>query len=250
LNTIEIHIAAGVAQVTLNRPDKLNAINDEMRTELTAAFAGFDTDPAVRAVILTGAGKAFCSGGDLTATMIPPDFSRSRIVEPLDEFSKPIIAAINGLAYGGGLEIALACDIRIASTAARFALPEVRIGSMPGSGGTQRISPVVGPTLAAYMLLTGEPIDAPRALAAGLVSELCEPEELLDTALAIATTIARNAPLAVIAAKRAMRVAAGMHNAADLHVERKLFNELARTEDRNEGRAAFREKRPPVFKGK
>jgi enoyl-CoA hydratase/carnithine racemase len=250
LSTIQIHTEAGVARLTLNRPDKRNAINDEMRSELVMAFAGFDADPAVRAVILTGAGTAFCSGGDLTATMIPPDFSRSRIVEPLDQFSKPIIAAINGLAYGGGLEIALACDIRIASTVARFALPEVRIGSMPGSGGTQRISPVVGPTLAARMLLTGEPIDAARALAAGLVSELCEPEQLLDAALAIAMTIARNAPLAVIAAKRAMRVSAGMHNVEHLDFERTLFNELARTEDRNEGRAAFREKRPPVFKGR
>ena len=250
MNTIELHIAAGVAQVTLNRPDKLNAINDEMRAELTAAFAGFDTDPGVRAVILTGAGKAFSSGGDLQAIMIPPEANRPRIVEPLDQFSKPIIAAINGLAYGGGLEIALACDIRIASILARFALPEVRIGSMPGSGGTQRISPVVGPTLAARMLLTGEPIDAARALAAGLVSELWEPEQLLDAARAIAESIARNAPLAVIAAKRAMRVAAGMHVVENLDFERTLFNELAYTEDRNEGRAAFREKRAPVFKGK
>jgi (E)-benzylidenesuccinyl-CoA hydratase len=250
LNTIEIHIAASVVQVTLNRPDKLNAINDEMRAELTAAFAGFDTDPAVRAVILTGAGKAFSSGGDLQAIMIPPEAHRPRIVEPLDQFTKPIIAAINGLAYGGGLEVALACDIRIASTVARFALPEVRIGSMPGSGGTQRISPVVGPTLAARMLLTGEPIDAAQALAAGLVSELCEPDTLIGAARAIAETIARNAPLAVIAAKRAMRVAAGMHNVENLDLERKLFNELACTEDRNEGRAAFREKRAPVFKGK
>jgi enoyl-CoA hydratase/carnithine racemase len=250
LNTIEIHTAAGIAQVTLNRPNKFNAINDEMRAELMAAFADFDADPAVRAVILTGAGKAFSAGGDLQAIMIPPEASRPRIVEPLDRFSKPIIAAINGLAYGGGLEIALACDIRIASTVARFALPEVRIGSMPGSGGTQRISPVVGPTLAAHMLLTGEPIDAARALAAGLVSELCEPELLLDAARAIAATIARNAPLAVIAAKRAMRVAAGMHNVENLDFERRLFNELALTEDRNEGRAAFREKRTPVFKGK
>ena len=166
MSTIQIHTEAGVARLTLNRPDKRNAINDEMRSELVMAFAGFDADPAVRAVILTGAGTAFCSGGDLTATMIPPDFSRSRIVEPLDRFSKPIIAAINGLAYGGGLEIALACDIRIASTVARFALPEVRIGSMPGSGGTQRISPVVGPTLAARMLLTGR-ADRRRACAGG-----------------------------------------------------------------------------------
>ena len=250
LNTIEIHTAAGVAQVTLNRPDKLNAINDEMRAELTAAFAGFDADPAVRAVILTGAGKAFSAGGDLQAIMIPPEANRPRIVEPLDRFAKPIVAAINGLAYGGGLEVALACDVRIAATTARFALPEVCIGSMPGSGGTQRLTPVIGPTLAARMILTGEPIDAARALAAGLVSELCEPDKLIEAAHAIAETIARNAPLAVIAAKRTLRLAAGMHIVEDLDFERRLFNELALTEDRNEGRAAFREKRAPVFKGK
>ena len=140
--------------------------------------------------------------------------------------------------------------MRIASHAARFALPEVRLGSLPGSGGTQRLPAVVGPSLAAQMLFTGEPIDAERALAAGLVSELCEPDRLLDTAMAHARTIARNAPLAVIAAKRALRVAAGTHRAGNLDFERNLFNELARTEDRKEGRAAFREKRQPVFKGK
>jgi enoyl-CoA hydratase/carnithine racemase len=179
-----------------------------------------------------------------------PDPNRPRVVEPLDQFDKPVIAAINGLAYGGGLELALACDLRIASSAARFALPEVRIGSLPGSGGTQRLPAVVGATLAAQMILTGEPIDAQRALAAGLVSQLCEPEALLAAALAHARTIARNAPLAVIAGKRALRAAAGMHDAERLDFERKLFNALASTEDRNEGRRAFREKREPVFKGK
>jgi len=221
-----------------------------MRAELTDAFGRFDADAAVRVVVLTAAGSAFCAGGDLSAVMIPPDPTRSRIVEPLDQFAKPIIAAINGLAYGGGLELALACDIRIAATTARFALPEVRIGSMPGSGGTQRLPAVVGPTLAAQMILSGEPIDAARALAAGLVSELCEPGQLLATAMERALAIARNAPLAVIAAKRALRVAGGMHEPANLDFERRLFNDLALTEDRNEGRLAFREKRAPVFKGK
>jgi E-phenylitaconyl-CoA hydratase len=250
LSTLDIKVDGAVARVTLNRPDKRNAINDEMRAELTDAFARFDADPAARVVVVTGAGPAFCAGGDLSAAMIPPDPTRERIVEPLDRFAKPVIAAINGLAYGGGLELALACDIRIAVTTARFALPEVRIGSMPGSGGTQRLPAVVGPTLAAQMILSGEPIDAARALTAGLVSELCEPDQLFEVVMARAATIARNAPLALIAAKRALRAAGGMHDVERLDFERKLFNELALTEDRNEGRLAFGEKRAPVFKGK
>jgi enoyl-CoA hydratase/carnithine racemase len=249
LSTIEIHREASVALLTLNRPDKRNAVNDEMRAELTAAFAGFDADPSLRVVVLTGAGSAFCAGGDLSASTVP-DPDRPRIIEPLDKFAKPVIAAINGVAFGGGLELALACDLRIASHAARFALPEVRLGSLPGSGGTQRRPAVVGPSLAAQMPLTGEPHDAARALAAGLVSELCAPDKLLATALAHARAIARNAPLAVIAAKRLLRAAAATHDAQRLDFERRLFNELARTEDRNEGRRAFREKRDPVFKGK
>ncbi|MGE0034613.1 MAG: enoyl-CoA hydratase/isomerase family protein [Xanthobacteraceae bacterium] len=252
MNTLLIQTEGAIVRVTLNRPDKRNAISGEMRTELFTAFAAFDADPAVRVVIVTGAGsQAFSAGGDLSATpMSPPEIERPRIVEPLDRFAKPTIAAINGLAYGGGLEIALACDIRIAATTARFALPEVKIGSMAGSGGTQRLVTVVGPTLAARMILTGEPIDAGRALAAGLVSELCEPDRLMESAMTIATTIARNAPLAVIASKRSMRLAAGMHVVEELDFERELFKELALTEDRAEGRAAFREKRAPVFKGK
>jgi enoyl-CoA hydratase/carnithine racemase len=252
LNTLDIQTEGAIVRVTLNRPEKRNAINGEMRSELVTAFAAFDADPAIRVAIVTGAGaQAFSAGGDLSgAPMSPPESDRPRIVEPLDRFTKPVIAAINGLAYGGGLEIALACDIRIAATTARFALPEVKIGSMAGSGGTQRLSAVVGPSLAARMILTGEPIDAERALAAGLVSELCEPSKLMEAAMAIAATIARNAPLAVIASKRSMRLAAGMHKVEELDFERKLFKELALTEDRNEGRVAFREKRAPVFKGK
>jgi E-phenylitaconyl-CoA hydratase len=249
LNTVEIHVADAVALLTLNRPGKRNAVDDDMRVQLTAAFAALDADASVRVVVLTGAGSAFCAGGDLSAS-VAFDPRRPRIVEPLDRFAKPAIAAINGVAFGGGLELALACDLRIASHNARFALPEVRLGSLPASGGTQRLPAVVGPSLAAQMILTGEPIDAARALAAGLVSELCAPEQLVDTAMTHARTIARNAPLAVIAAKRALRVAAGMHVAESLDFERALFNELALTEDRSEGRRAFREKRPPVFKGK
>ena len=201
---------------------------------------------------LTGAGSAFCAGGDLSGCHDPPpDPTRSRIVEPLDQFSKPVIAAINGLAYGGGLSLALACDIRIASATARFALPEVRIGSMPGSGGTQRLPAAVGPTLAAQM----DPDRRAdrcleRALAAGLVSELgAKPDKLMATAAERARTIARNAPLAVIAAKRALRAAGGMHDLERLDFERRLFNALASTEDRDEGRARVSREAPARVQG-
>jgi enoyl-CoA hydratase/carnithine racemase len=249
LSAIEVRVEEAVALLTLNRPEKRNAINEEMRAELVSACARFDAEAAIRVVVLTGAGTAFCAGGDLSASAAP-DPRRPRVIDPLDRFAKPLIAAINGLAFGGGLELALACDLRIAAHGARFALPEVRIGSIPGSGGTQRLAAVVGPSLAAHMILTGEPIDAEQALAAGLVSQLCAPNGLLDTAMAHARTIARNAPLAVVAAKRALRLAAGTHVAENLDFERALFNEIALTEDRNEGRRAFREKRQPAFKGK
>ena len=190
-----------MALITLDRPDKRNAINDEMRTELTAAFAAFDADPSVRVVVLTGAGSAFCAGGDLSASATP-DPQRPRIVEPLDQFSKPVIAAINGLAFGGGLELALACDLRIAAIGARFALPEVRIGSLPGSGGTQRLPAVVGPSLAAQMILTGEPIDAATALDWGLVNRVVPHDRVLTAALALAEVVAGNAPTAVRQTKR------------------------------------------------
>jgi E-phenylitaconyl-CoA hydratase len=249
LSTIAVHVEDAVARVTLDRPDKRNAINDEMRAELTAAFAAFDADPSVRVVVLTGAGSAFCAGGDLSASATP-DPQRPRIVEPLDQFSKPVIAAINGLAFGGGLELALACDLRIAATVARFALPEVRIGSLPGSGGTQRLASAVGRTMAAQMLFTGELISAEQALTAGLVSELHAPDALMGRALVLAKAIAENAPLSLIAIKKALRAATDLPLAAGFELERALYGALTATKDREEGRKAFREKRKPNFQGK
>jgi enoyl-CoA hydratase/carnithine racemase len=251
-----------VATLTLNRPDAMNAFNAQLTREFIAACADFNNDPDVRVVIITGAGeKAFSAGLDLkerAAEQVSFIEKRASRVRPgiatmhkaLAAVDRPTIAAIHGWCLGGGLEIALACDLRIAATDARIGLTEIRRGIMPGAGGSQRLSRLVGPGHALKIALTGEPIDAARALAAGLVTELCEPDKLIDTAMAHARTIARNAPLAVIAAKRALRVAAGTHRAENLDFERKLFNELALSEDRNEGRRAFREKRPPVFKGK
>ena len=259
MSTLEIKRDGGVACVTLNRPDKRNAIDDATRDALADAFAGLDEDGAVRAAILTGAGSAFCAGVDLSTpgnvaaqstSVATPVVSRPRLSAPLENFSKPVIAALNGVAVGGGLELALACDIRIATADARFGLPEVKIGSVPGSGGTQRLAGTVGRSLAAQMLFTGELITAEQALAAGLVSEVLAPDALMERAWTIARTIAGNAPLSLVAIKKAFRAATDLPLAAGLELERALFGALTLSEDRAEGRAAFREKRKPEFKGR
>jgi enoyl-CoA hydratase/carnithine racemase len=251
LTGLDIQPAGAVVRVTLNRPEKRNAIDDATRAALTETFAALDRDATVRCVVLTGAGSAFCAGSDLSGQPAGvPAADRPRLVAPFEQFAKPIVAAVNGAAVGGGLEIVLLCDVRIAAHTARFGLPEVRVGSLPGSGGTQRLPLAVGPALAAQMLLTGEPISAERALSAGLVSELCAPEVLLDRAMALANTISGNAPLSIVAAKRALRAATDSQIQAGLDLERRVFNELVQTEDRQEGRQAFRERRPPVFKGR
>jgi E-phenylitaconyl-CoA hydratase len=260
VSTVEIKRQGGVACFTLNRPEKRNAIDDATRAAVAEAFADLQADPAIRVVILTGAGTAFCAGVDLaTPGNVPaqsaseatnPIVARARLTEPLDTFTKPVIAALNGVAVGGGLELALACDIRIASIGAKFGLPEVKIGSIPGSGGTQRLAGAVGRSLAAQMLFTGEMISAERALAAGLVSEVHAPEALMERAFALAAAIAENAPLSLVAIKRALRAATDLPLAAGFDLERSLYGALALTEDRQEGRKAFREKRKPNFQGR
>ena len=259
MSSLQITREAGVACLTLNRPDKRNAIDDATRTALIEAFARFEDDIAARVVILTGAGTAFCAGVDLaTPGNVPvhssiaasPIVTRPRLTAPLDAFTKPVIAALNGVAVGGGLELALACDLRIAATGARFGFPEVRIGSLPGSGGTQRLVGVVGRSLAAQMLFTGEPITAEQALASGLVSELHAPDALMGRAFALAKIIAENAPLSLMAIRKALRAATDLPLAAGFELERSLYGALALTHDREEGRTAFREKRKPHFQGK
>jgi E-phenylitaconyl-CoA hydratase len=263
VSTIEILREAGVACLVLNRPEKRNAIDDATRDALAKAFADFDADAAIRVVILTGAGTAFCAGVDLATpgnvavqenaqAIAPasPVVTRPRLTAALDAFSKPVIAALNGIAVGGGREMALACDIRIADTNARFGLAEVRIGSLPASGGTQRLVGAVGRTIAAQMLFTGELISAEQALAAGLVSELHAPDDLMGRALGLAQVIAENAPLSLAAIKKALRAATDLPLAAGFELERALYGALTLTQDREEGRKAFREKRKPKFEGK
>ena len=249
---LELTIVDGVAWVRLNRPEKRNAISLQMRHELALAFEQIGRDDAIRVAVVTGNGTAFCAGVDLSEAQAAPSdagvFATKPVSQALDGCEKPLIAAVNGAAVGGGLELALAADIRIASSSARFGLPEVQLGSLPGSGGTQRLPQVALPAVAAKMLFTGEPIDAEEALRCGLVSDVTTPENLMPLAEEIATRVAANAPLSLRAAKLALRAADGGTETGRA-LERTLWGLLSATGDRAEGRAAFRERRPPRFTG-
>ncbi|MCD0502652.1 enoyl-CoA hydratase/isomerase family protein [Bordetella petrii] len=256
---LRFEVDEGIATITLSRPEALNAIDPPTRLELRQAWADVRARDDIRVVILTGqGGKSFCTGSDLKKTMPPKEsfaelsFGRSEsdhILAGMD-IAQPIICAINGYAMGGGLELALACDIRIASRTASFALSEVRIGSIPGGGGTQRLPRAVGLSSAMLLLLTGDRIDADEALRIGLVSKLADPEDLMDQARAIARRIADNAPLAVRAVKRLVRDGLDMPLEGAIQMERCTFGLLRDTEDRIEGRMAFQEKRAPVYRGR
>jgi E-phenylitaconyl-CoA hydratase len=248
----------GIAFVTLNRPDSMNAIDPETSAELIAAFRRIRQDRDIRVAIITGAGeRAFCTGADLKKTMPPPESfaeltfggaAASHWVEEI-ETDKPLICAVNGLALGGGLEMALACDIRIAASHAKFGLTEVRIGSIPGAGGTQRLPRTVGLSNAMLMLMTGEPIDAEEALRIGLISRVVDKEQLLDAAKAIAHKIAANAPLAVRAVKSLVKRGMDIPLKTAIYEERLTWGTLRDTKDRIEGRLAFQQKRKPVYRG-
>lgn len=257
--SVLIDVVDHVATITLNRPEAMNSIDPEMRAELDETWRRIHTDDAIRVAVLTGAGeKAFCTGSDLKKTMPPKEsfasttFGQAKSDHLLAGLTtdKPLICAINGFAMGGGLELALACDIRIAADNAQFALSEVRIGSIPGAGGTQRLPRAVGGSNAMLMLLTGDRVDAAEALRIGLVSKVVPQAELLATATAIAQRIAQNAPLAVRAVKRLVQQGMDMPLPVAIDTERYVFGLMRDTEDRIEGRRAFQEKRAPNYQGK
>ncbi|WP_353807487.1 enoyl-CoA hydratase/isomerase family protein [Agromyces sp. SYSU T00194] len=245
---ILLEVDGAVATVTLNRPERRNALDAHARLALVEAFAAVDADDAVRVVVLTGAGTAFCAGTDLRGGPVPPELATRPLAEPVATCTRPVVAAVNGPAAGGGFELALAADLRLCSSAATFLLPELRIGSLPGSGGTQRVFGALPAAIAAHLLYTGLPLDAEAAGRWGLVSEVVEPEELGERARALAGRVAEAAPLSLRAAKRAARAAS--EHADGFALERALWAELAETRDRAEGRAAFRERRPPAFEGR
>jgi enoyl-CoA hydratase/carnithine racemase len=241
-----------VGWVVLDRPEQRNALDLDARLALIDAFAELDADPAIRVGVITGAGTAFCAGTDLSGVQDPAHpllVDPQRLAQPLDDFGKPLIAAVNGGAAGGGFEFALAADLRVATPRAKFLLPEVRIGSLPGSGGTQRIFHALPSAIAWKLLLTGSPIDADTALHHGLVSDVFPEDEFEARVTELAERIAEAAPLSLVAAKRAGRAALDA-TGPGLELERRLWAQLAETQDRAEGRAAFREKRPPRFEGR
>lgn len=248
-----------VLVATLNRPDVRNAINTQMGRDMLDLWTRLTADAAdVRCVVLTGAGdRAFCSGGDLKerngmtrAAWQAQHEIFERSYWTLMDLPIPVIAAVNGHAYAGGLETLLACDFAYAVRTARFALTEVTIGIMPGGGGTQNLPRAVGERRAKEIILTGRPFTADEAYQWGILNRVCEPSELMPATMETARTIAANAPLSVRQAKTAIRYGAQMELKTAFRFEVEAYNRLIDTEDRMEGIRAFNEKRKPVFRGR
>jgi enoyl-CoA hydratase/carnithine racemase len=245
----------GVALLRLNRPDRLNALNMELRETLAAHFIDLASDDAVRCVVVTGDEKAFAAGADVAElaqrTPTDPAFERTRVAwAAIERYQRPIIAAVNGFALGGGCELALHCDIIIAGEGAKIGQPEVKLGIMPGAGGTQRLVRAVGKFAALRWLLTGDLLNASEAHRMGLVSEVVADGEVLKHSLGIAARIAALPPLAVAAIKDAVLRGADLPLEAGLRLEGKSFQDLFATADRTEGMRAFLEKRKPEFTGR
>lgn len=258
-NALLYSLDNGVAEITLNRPAALNAFNDEMASEMQDALKTAERDPAVRALLITGAGKGFCAGQDLGAMRDRPvDLSfrehllrtYNPIVAKLQSIEKPVIAAINGAAVGAGFGLALACDIRYASEAAKFRMAFIGIGLAPDSGTSYVLPRLVGPGRALELAYTNDLVDANQALSLGLINKVVAADELLPQALALAAKLAQGPTKAYGLTKRAMGHAAGTTLEEALDYEAYLQDVAGRTEDHHEGVAAFLEKRPPQFKGK
>ncbi|WP_345239527.1 enoyl-CoA hydratase/isomerase family protein [Pontibacillus salipaludis] len=255
LQFVEATVVDGVALIELNRPEVLNAINRPMVTELVELMTAFDRDPEVGVMVITGKGRAFAAGADIheMAGDSPID------LELLDQFAdwdrilsikKPIIGAVNGFALGGGFELALACDLLFTTETAQFGFPEVNLGVMPGAGGTQQLTKIMGKRKALEWLLTGEKMSAHEAFHFGVVNRLIAPELLLEETMKYAKKVAKQPPLAVRLIKEAVDKAVDYPLDEGMKFERKNFYLLFSSEDQKEGMSAFMEKRSPQFKGK
>jgi enoyl-CoA hydratase len=246
----------GVALLTIDRPDVLNALSFDLLDELADALAALDADPRCRAIVVTGSGtRAFAAGADIRelavqtpVTLVVDD--RFAVWERIAATRKPVIAAVRGFALGGGCELALSCDLIVAGDDAQFGQPEINLGVMPGAGGTQRLTRAIGRARSMDLVLTGRTIGAAEAAAMGMVSRVVPAERTLDEALALAATIATKPPIAVVAAKEAVRLAEELPLSAGLRHERRAFFALFASDDRTEGMSAFVEKRRPEWKGR
>jgi enoyl-CoA hydratase len=250
--------ASGVATLTINRPQVLNALNSEVLSELACAFYELEYDPEVKVVVLTGAGeKAFVAGADIKEMSAMSSFEGHRfalkgqhVMMAMEKMKKPVIAAVNGFALGGGLELALGCDFIYASEKAKLGFPEVTLGIMPGFGGTQNLARLIGPNKANEMIFTGRMITADKALAWGIVNELFATEELLAKARETAAAISQVGSLGVAYAKDAIANGLNMTKEDGFRYEASLFGVLFATADQREGMGAFVEKRKAAFLGK
>lgn len=255
--TLLCEVREQIATVTLNRPKVLHALNAQTFDELEAVFITLSKDAAVRIVLLTGAGdKAFAAGADINeiaATDAATGGEKSRrgqgVFQLIETCGKPVIACINGFALGGGCELAMACTMRLASESARFGQPEVKLGLIPGYGGTQRLPRLVGEAAALKLLLTGQMIGAAEALRIGLVDEIVPAERLMERAEELARSIVAMAPLAVAGCMEAVRRGSELGIEDAMKVEAEIFGRLCGTADKTEGTAAFLQKRPPVWAG-
>ena len=247
--------AEGIAVLRLNRPEKLNALNQQTRQLLGQHFEALSNDDSVRVIVITGNGKAFVAGADLKemADMTTAEMTLGggrAMWKKISDCPKPVIAAVNGFAFGGGCELAMHADIIIAGKSAKFGQPEVRVGIMAGGGGTQRLIRAVGKFKAMKILLTGEPVSADEACIMGLASEVVADDMVFERALDLAKIIAALPPLAVRQTKEAVLAGADVALETGLILERKAFDILFDTDDQKEGMLAFLEKRTAVFKGK
>jgi enoyl-CoA hydratase len=257
LENVLVEKRGRVAILTINRPDKLNALNIATRNEILAAFDRLEKDDEVRVVVVTGAGeKAFIAGADInefagmTAVNQRAVMKGRRAFDAVEDFPKPVIAMINGFALGGGCELAMACDIRIASTRAKLGQPEIKLGIIPGGGGTQRMTRLIGEGKAMELMLTGDMISAEEAKQLGLVNHVFAPEELEAKTLELADRIAELSPVALAMAKASVKNASRMNLREGLDSEVDLFALCFSSEDKEEGVRAFIEKRKADFKGR
>jgi enoyl-CoA hydratase/carnithine racemase len=250
-----IRVDGAVAVVKLNRPEARNALSRELKDAIVDCLQRFDADDAVRAVVIAGGDEYFAAGGDLKAMAArpvgdPPDEDGAIFWRHLAAIQKPMLAAVSGYALGGGCELAVACDMIVASETAQFGQAEIMVGIIPGGGGTQRLTRVIGKQRAMEMVLTGRRIDAHEAHRWGLVNQVTDKKECLERAMELAGVIAERPPVAVRLGKRSVLNADNLALDDGLVEERALFEQAMATEDRVEGMAAFMEKRPPEFTGK